>query len=51
MSVSKCIITSLRSSASFPDVVGYFFLDDSEYEPTAELANFLKAGPPPIYIG
>lgn len=33
------------------DIVGYFFLDDSNYEPPAELAKFLRAGPPPIYIG
>ncbi|KAJ9125420.1 hypothetical protein QFC22_000381 [Naganishia vaughanmartiniae] len=33
------------------DVVGYFFLDDSNYQPSAELSAFLQSGPPPIYIG
>jgi len=33
------------------DVVGYFFLDDSEYDPDPKLAAFLAAGPPPVYIG
>eukprot|EP00898_Chlorokybus_atmophyticus_P002493 jgi/Chlat1/3244/Chrsp22S03430 len=35
------------------DVVGFFFLDSlaKNYQPPADLAAFLKAGPPPIYIG
>ncbi|KAJ9109077.1 hypothetical protein QFC21_000405 [Naganishia friedmannii] len=37
--------------ASSSDVVGYFFLDDSHYEPSPELSVFLQSGPPPIYIG
>ncbi|HSG15027.1 MAG TPA: glycosyltransferase [Anaerolineae bacterium] len=33
-------------------VVGYWFLDrDEGWGPPAELANFLEAGPPPVYVG
>ncbi|KAJ5752138.1 hypothetical protein N7520_009055 [Penicillium odoratum] len=33
------------------DVCGFFFRDPPDYEPTSEVAAFLNAGPPPIYIG
>ncbi|EJD46939.1 UDP-Glycosyltransferase/glycogen phosphorylase [Auricularia subglabra TFB-10046 SS5] len=34
------------------DVVGFYFLDlATGYTPPAELAAFLAAGPPPVYIG
>ncbi|RAH69469.1 putative UDP-glucose,sterol transferase [Aspergillus aculeatinus CBS 121060] len=34
------------------DVVGFSFLSSgSDYKPPDDLASFLKAGPPPIYIG
>lgn len=36
------------------DIVGYLFLNESDrlsYEPPQELADFLAAGPPPVYIG
>ncbi|KAJ9109763.1 hypothetical protein QFC19_001993 [Naganishia cerealis] len=54
--IGENFATALRSVdlhflTSLPDVVGYFFLDDSEYEPPQELAEFLQSGPPPIYIG
>ncbi|KAM7219278.1 hypothetical protein V8F06_005314 [Rhypophila decipiens] len=33
-------------------IAGFFFLDlATSYTPDAELAAFLKAGPPPVYIG
>jgi UDP:flavonoid glycosyltransferase YjiC (YdhE family) len=32
-------------------VVGYWFLDQPGWEPPAALADFLAAGPPPVYIG
>jgi hypothetical protein len=36
----------------FVDVVGFYFLDlASDYRPSDELAAFLAAGPPPVYIG
>lgn len=33
------------------DVCGFFFRSPPSYTPAPELAAFLKAGPPPIYIG
>ncbi|KAJ3506956.1 hypothetical protein NLJ89_g6575 [Agrocybe chaxingu] len=34
------------------DVVGFYFLDlASKYQPSPELAAFLEAGEPPVYIG
>jgi sterol 3beta-glucosyltransferase len=33
-------------------VAGYWFLDQLEgYQPPSELQDFLKSGPPPVYIG
>lgn len=32
-------------------VTGYWFLDDGDWEPPAELADFLAAGEPPVYVG
>lgn len=32
-------------------VVGYWFLPDTLYEPSAELQSFLDSGPPPVYVG
>ncbi|KAJ6125519.1 hypothetical protein N7471_012836 [Penicillium samsonianum] len=33
------------------DVCGFFFRDPPHYEPPVEIAEFLNAGPPPIYFG
>ncbi|KAF9886851.1 hypothetical protein FE257_010974 [Aspergillus nanangensis] len=33
------------------DVCGFFFSDPSPYTPSPDLAEFLQAGPPPVYIG
>lgn len=33
------------------DVCGFFFRDPPLYDPPADLAAFLEAGPPPVYIG
>lgn len=30
---------------------GFFFREEPSYTPDEELDNFLKAGPPPVYIG
>ncbi|WP_396449402.1 glycosyltransferase [Actinomadura sp.] len=32
-------------------LTGYWFLDEPEWEPPGELADFLAAGPPPVYVG
>jgi UDP:flavonoid glycosyltransferase YjiC (YdhE family) len=34
-----------------PDICGFFFRDSPQYTPPHELDEFLRAGPPPIYIG
>ncbi|KAK6227544.1 sterol glucosyltransferase [Colletotrichum tabaci] len=36
---------------AYIDVCGFFFREPPQYTPPAELANFLKNGPTPIYIG
>lgn len=33
------------------DVCGFFFRDPPSFTPDPDLATFLEAGPPPIYIG
>lgn len=33
------------------DVCGFFFREPKSYIPHAELDDFLKKGPPPVYIG
>jgi UDP:flavonoid glycosyltransferase YjiC (YdhE family) len=33
------------------DICGFFFRDPPNYSPPPDLEAFLKAGPPPVYIG
>ncbi|KAJ9490101.1 hypothetical protein VN97_g3169 [Penicillium thymicola] len=33
------------------DVCGFFFRDPPNYQPPAEIAEFLNGGPPPVYFG
>ncbi|WP_412515905.1 glycosyltransferase [Actinomadura madurae] len=33
------------------NLTGYWFLDEPAWEPPADLAEFLAAGPPPVYVG
>ncbi|CAI7584793.1 unnamed protein product [Penicillium crustosum] len=33
------------------DVCGFFFRDPPNYQPPAEIEEFLNAGPPPVYFG
>jgi len=46
-------ITRWGKSDPYPsDVVGFYFLNlASSYTPPTDLAAFLEAGPPPMYIG
>jgi hypothetical protein len=37
--------------ANYPDVCGFFFRELPIYTPSSELDNFLRNGPPPVYIG
>ena len=32
-------------------VTGYWFLDQPDWQPPAELLHFLETGPPPVYVG
>lgn len=51
---SSAVVPKPADWPSFTDVVGYFFLDEGSlhgYEPPPELAAFLEAGPPPVYVG
>lgn len=32
-------------------VTGYWFLDEPDWQPPADLQQFLQAGPPPVYVG
>jgi len=34
-----------------PDICGFFFREPGPYTPDPDLDAFLRAGPPPIYIG
>lgn len=48
---SPAMIPKPRDWSTHIDVVGYFFLEDQDYEPEPALRNFLAEGPPPVYIG
>ncbi|KAF7880784.1 uncharacterized protein EAF01_011949 [Botrytis porri] len=37
--------------SNYLDVCGFFFREEPNYTPNAELNNFLRSGPPPVYIG
>jgi sterol 3beta-glucosyltransferase len=36
---------------AFKEMTGYWIMPPSSYTPPADLASFLKSGPPPVYIG
>ncbi|KAE8336658.1 hypothetical protein BDV24DRAFT_155031 [Aspergillus arachidicola] len=48
---SPALIPKPNDWASHIDVCGFFFRDPPAYEPPAELDAFMRAGPPPVYIG
>jgi sterol 3beta-glucosyltransferase len=37
--------------AKVADVCGFFFREEPQYTPSKDIADFLQAGPQPIYIG
>jgi UDP:flavonoid glycosyltransferase YjiC (YdhE family) len=50
--IGKTLPTSRAPEADWNiDVCGFFFRNAPEYTPFPELDAFLRAGPPPIYIG
>ena len=48
---SPVVVPRPRDWASNVHLTGYWFLDEPEWEPPAELAEFLAAGPAPVYVG
>ena len=49
---SPALIPKPADWAQYIDISGFFFLNlASNYTPPADLAEFLAAGPPPVYIG
>ncbi|THX37818.1 UDP-Glycosyltransferase/glycogen phosphorylase [Aureobasidium pullulans] len=48
---SPALVPKPRDWPEYIDVCGFFFRDTPKYTPPSDLANFLSAGPPPVYIG
>jgi UDP:flavonoid glycosyltransferase YjiC (YdhE family) len=48
---SPALIPKPNDWPSYIDVCGFFFRDPSPYDPTVDIDRFLRAGPPPVYIG
>src|SRR5579859_482015 len=49
---SSALIPKPKDWGAHIDISGFFFLDlADQYTPPADLAAFLAAGPPPVYIG
>lgn len=49
---SPALIPKPADWGSYIDISGFFFLNlSTNYTPPKELADFLAAGPPPVYIG
>jgi sterol 3beta-glucosyltransferase len=44
-------LVDLNCTYSNPGISGFFFHTQPSYQPPTDLTDFLKAGPPPIYIG
>jgi|SRR5690242_14279153 len=41
----------IDTDAEVADVCGFFFRQEPQYSPPKEIEDFLRAGPPPLYIG
>ncbi|KAJ6567721.1 UDP-glucose,sterol transferase [Mycena vulgaris] len=48
---SPALVPKPSDWASHIDICGFFFRDPPEYTPPSDLDAFLRAGPPPVYIG
>ncbi|KAH9208747.1 hypothetical protein DL95DRAFT_527244 [Leptodontidium sp. 2 PMI_412] len=48
---SPALVAKPEDWPGYIDVCGFFFRETPPYTPPADLAAFLNAGPPPIYIG
>ncbi|KAF2021850.1 glycosyltransferase family 1 protein [Aaosphaeria arxii CBS 175.79] len=48
---SPALVPKPKDWPSYIDVCGFFFREPPQYTPPQDLADFLSAGPPPVYIG
>ncbi|KAM0490394.1 hypothetical protein ACHAP8_011611 [Fusarium lateritium] len=48
---SPALVPKPTDWAAHIDVCGFFFRDAPKFSPPQDLAEFLKVGPPPVYIG
>ncbi|KAH8743768.1 hypothetical protein F5883DRAFT_722523 [Diaporthe sp. PMI_573] len=48
---SSALVPKPMDWPEFIDVCGFFFREEPQYSPPPEIANFLKGGPAPIYVG
>ncbi|CAH0057202.1 unnamed protein product [Clonostachys solani] len=48
---SPALVPKPADWAAHIDVCGFFFRDAPKFSPPQDLAEFLRAGPPPVYIG
>lgn len=43
--------SSIDADAKVTDVCGFFFREEPQYSPPKDIDEFLRVGPPPLYIG
>ncbi|MFI0406410.1 glycosyltransferase [Actinomadura sp. 3N508] len=48
---SPVVVPRPKDWPSHVTMTGYWFLDENGWEPPKDLADFLAAGPPPVYVG
>lgn len=48
---SPAVVPRPKDWPSNVNLTGYWFLDEPDWEPPKELAEFLAAGPAPVYVG
>lgn len=48
---SPCVIPKPKDWADWAYVTGYWFLEQPQWQPPADLVDFISSGTPPIYIG
>lgn len=48
---SPALVAKPRDWPCYVDVCGFFFRQQPDYTPPAEIAQFLRDGPPPIHVG
>lgn len=47
----RILHSSIDVYANVADVCGFFFREEPQYSPPKDIDEFLRAGPPPLYIG